>query len=217
MHMSLLTVMANLFYPPTCPACGVLMKRDGDWCPSCLTRVWHPRRINRSQQLKAIDACYCLADYDGVMRRLIHDIKYKGREGKCRACRILLDRFPWPERLKAIDMVVPVPLAPEKLESRGFNQVESLFKEWADDHYRWADILQRLRPTEAQWHLPRSRRSENVHRAFGLRETADVREKHILLVDDIFTTGATLNDCAAALKRKGAAEVIGLVMASGAP
>ena len=114
-------------------------------------------------------------------------------------------------------MVVPVPLAPEKLKSRGFNQVEGLFKEWADDHYRWADILQRLRPTKAQWHLPRSQRSENVHRAFGLRETADVRGKHILLVDDIFTTGSTLNDCAAALKRNGADEVIGLVIASGAP
>lgn len=119
--MSLLTVIADFFYPPTCPSCGVLMKRDGDWCPSCLAAVWHPRRINRSQQLKALDACYCLADYDGVMRRLIHAIKYKGREGKCRACRVLLDRFPWPERLKDIDMVVPVPLAPEKMKSRGFN------------------------------------------------------------------------------------------------
>ena len=215
--MSLLTLMTNLFYPPTCPACGVLMKRDGDWCPSCLARVWHPRRINRSRQLKALDACYCLADYDGAMRRLIHDIKYKGREGKCRSCRVLLDRFPWPERLKAIDMVVPVPLAPEKMKSRGFNQVESLFITCADDHYRWADILQRLRPTDAQWHLPRSQRSENVHRAFGLRETADVKNKHILLVDDIFTTGATLEACAKVLKRNGAEEVIGLVMASGAP
>ena len=74
-------------------------------------------------------------------------------------------------------------LAPEKMKSRGFNQVESLFKTWADDHYRWADILQRLRPTDAQWHLPRSQRSENVHRAFGLRETADVKNKHILLVE----------------------------------
>ena len=200
--MSLLTLITNLFYPPTCPACGILMKRDGDWCPSCLASVWHPRRINRSRQLKALDACYCLADYDGAMRRLIHDIKYKGREGKCQACRVLLERFPWPERLKAIDMVVPVPLAPET---------------WADDHYRWADILQRLRPTDAQWHLPRSQRSENVHRAFGLRETADVKNKHILLVDDIFTTGATLEACAKALKREGAEEVIGLVMASGAP
>ena len=181
--MSLLTLITNLFYPPTCPACGILMKRDGDWCPSCLASVWYPRRINRSRQLKALDAGYCLADYAGAMRRLIHDIKYKGREGKCQACRVLLERFPWPERLKAIDMVVPVPLAPEKMKSRGFNQVESLFKTWADDHYRWADILQRLRPTDAQWNLPRSQRSENVHRAFGLRETADVKNKHILLVE----------------------------------
>ena len=148
--MSLFSAIANLFYPPTCPACGVLMKRDGDWCPSCLARVWHPRRINRSQQLKAIDACYCLADYDGAMRQLLHAIKYGGKQGKCRACRVFLERFPWPERLNAIDMVVPVPLAPEKTKkAAAFNSSRKAFlKEWADDHYRWADILQRLRPTK---------------------------------------------------------------------
>ena len=78
-------------------------------------------------------------------------------------------------------------------------------------------LLQRLRPTKVQWQLRRDERTENVHNAFAVKETIDVDKKHILLVDDIFTTGATLEACAHALKQKGAASVTGLVIASGAP
>ena len=78
-------------------------------------------------------------------------------------------------------------------------------------------LLQRLRPTKVQWQLRRDERTENVHDAFAVKETIDVDKKHILLVDDIFTTGATLEACAHALKQKGAASVTGLVIASGAP
>lgn len=111
--MSLITHLFNLLYPPRCPACGTLVARDGDWCPSCLAAVWHPRRINKPAAVRHLAACYCLADYRGAMRHILHDIKYNGKQGKCRACRVLLDRFPWPERFDRIDRVVPVPLAPE--------------------------------------------------------------------------------------------------------
>ena len=194
-----------------------MVARDGDWCPSCLAAVWHPWRINRPAAVKHLAACYCLADYRGAMRHILHDIKYNGKEGKCRACRTLLDRFPWPERFGRIDLVVPVPLAPEKLQRRGFNQAESLFRDWAGKRWTWCDALQRLRPTKVQWQLRRDERTENVHNAFAVKETIDVGKKHILLVDDIFTTGATLEACAHALKQKGAASVTGLVIASGAP
>lgn len=129
--MSLITHLFNLLYPPRCPACGALVARDGDWCPSCLAAVWHPRRINKPAAVRHLAACYCLADYRGAMRHILHDIKYNGKQGKCRACRVLLDRFPWPERFDRIDRVVPVPLAPEKLQRRGFNQAEALFRDWA--------------------------------------------------------------------------------------
>ena len=110
-----------------------------------------------------------------------------------------------------------MPLAPEKLQRRGFNQAEALFRDWASARWNWCDALQRLRPTKVQWQLRRDERTENVHDAFAVKETIDVDKKHILLVDDIFTTGATLEACAHALKQKGAASVTGLVIASGAP
>ncbi len=215
--MSLLENVLNLFYPPRCPGCGSLVAHDGAWCPSCLAAIYQPRRINRPASLRFLDACYCLADYRGVMRRVLHDIKYNGKVGKCRACRVLLERFPWPERLEKIDAAVPVPLAPEKLRRRGFNQAEALFKDWAEERFLWCDALQRLRPTKVQWQLHRSQRAENVKAAFAVKETISVKGKQILVVDDIFTTGATLEACARALKEKGAAGVTGLVIASGAP
>lgn len=144
------------------------------------------------------------------MRHILHDIKYNGKQGKCRACRVLLDRFPWPERFDRIDRVVPVPLAPEKLQRRGFNQAEALFRDWASVRWDWCDALQRLRPTKVQWQLCRDERKENVHDAFAVKETVPVQGKHILLVDDIFTTGATLEACAQALTKKGATSVTGL-------
>lgn len=215
--MSLITQLFNLLYPPRCPSCGAMVTHDGDWCPDCLAAIWHPRRINKPPAVRHLSACYCLADYRGAMRHVLHDIKYNGKPGKCRACRTLLDRFPWPERFARIDVVVPVPLAPEKLQRRGFNQAEALFRDWASARWIWCDALQRLRPTKVQWQLRRDERTENVHDAFAVKETIDVGKKHILLVDDIFTTGATLEACAHALKQKGAASVTGLVIASGAP
>lgn len=215
--MSLITQLFNLLYPPRCPSCGAMVAHDGDWCPACLAAIWHPRRINKPPAVRHLSACYCLADYRGAMRHVLHDIKYNGKPGKCRACRTLLDRFPWPERFARIDVVVPVPLAPEKLQRRGFNQAEALFRDWASSRWTWCDALQRLRPTKVQWQLRRDERTANVHDAFAVKETIDVGKKHILLVDDIFTTGATLEACAHALKQKGAASVTGLVIASGAP
>ena len=122
--MSLITQLFNLLYPPRCPSCGAMVAHDGDWCPACLAAIWHPRRINKTPAVRHLSACYCLTDYRGAMRHVLHDIKYNGKPGKCQACRILLDCFPWPERFARIDVVVPVPLAPEKLQRRGFNQAE---------------------------------------------------------------------------------------------
>lgn len=96
--MSLITQLFNLLYPPRCPSCGAMVAHDGDWCPACLAAIWHPRRINKPTAVRHLSACYCLADYRGAMRHVLHDIKYNGKPGKCRACRTLLDRFPWPER-----------------------------------------------------------------------------------------------------------------------
>lgn len=77
--------------------------------------------------------------------------------------------------------------------------------------------LQRVRPTASQWSLQKAERQENIKRAFACQHSFGRMAEHILLVDDIYTTGVTMQTCAAILKRKGARTVTGLVIASSAP
>ncbi len=208
-------IMLRLLYPPRCPGCGASVKDHGVWCSSCFQAVWRPRMLSGSRTAY-LDGCYCLCDYGGSIRHIIHSLKYDGALQYENACRYLLEQFPWPERLSGLNGVVPVPLAPDKERMRGFNQAEIIFKKWAESILPWEDVLQRVRSTPSQWQLERGKRTENVSRAFEVKGSAHVAGKHMLLVDDIFTTGATMNACALALKQKGAAGVTGLVLASGA-
>lgn len=207
--------LLNLLYPPRCPGCGTAVSRHGQWCFSCFGAVWRPRRLQRRRGSR-LAACYCLCDYRGPVRTMLQRLKYDGAVRYEQAAEELLTQFPWPEQLGHIDCVVPVPLAPEKERKRGFNQSEVLFRSWAERCWPWKNCLQRVRSTQAQWHLDKADRADNVKRAFEVKGSFDVRGKHILLVDDIYTTGTTMEACAYALHKKGAASVTGFVIASGA-
>ena len=206
----------QLLYPPHCPGCGTSVDTQGQWCSVCWNRIWQTRKLNRSQAIWHLDGCYCLTMYQGGIRRVLHDLKYHKTKRQAAACQSFLWRFPWMQRLAQTDVVMPVPLAPEKEKKRGFNQAELIFRTWAESYWQWGDGLQRIRCTDAQWQLSRKERSGNVKRAFEVKGSFSARQKHILLVDDIYTTGMTMEACAKALKEKGAASVTGLVIASGA-
>ena len=171
--------------------------------------------INESRQ-DGLDGCYCLTDYRGPIRHVLQDIKFNKALKYDAACHYLLRRFPWQKRLSGIDMVVPVPLSKERLAKRRYNQTELIFRPWAETYWLWADALERTRNTKPQWGLTKDERMDNIKRAFRVDGSFFITGKHILLVDDIYTTGATMKTGAAALKDKGAATVTGLVIASGA-
>jgi ComF family protein len=117
------------------------------------------------------------------------------------------------------DFLVPVPLHPAKRREREFNQAERMAEHLSGatgipvNKYR----LRRVRPTETQTHLTRALRADNVRRAFAMRngEPTDFDGRRIVLVDDVFTTGATTNACAAVLRDAGAAEVCVWTVARG--
>jgi ComF family protein len=114
------------------------------------------------------------------------------------------------ERLRGrqFDIIVPVPLHPARLRERGFNQA-SLLAELLGARISIPSkpLLQRIRYTTTQTALDRAERMENLHNAFRLRKNADVRGLHVLLIDDVLTTGSTLSECARVLKRAGAISV----------
>lgn len=208
----------NIIYPPRCPGCGSSVAVHGKWCSPCASKLFHFRMLNGSRKRLGLDGCYALADYDGAVRRAVSRLKYHGKLHYGDAFFYMLECFPWPERLTACDVIVPVPLYPAKEKKRGFNQNDIIFKPWAESHgLVWMPALQRVRPTASQWSLQKAERQENIKRAFACQHSFGRMAEHILLVDDIYTTGVTMQTCAAILKRKGARTVTGLVIASSAP
>jgi ComF family protein len=114
-------------------------------------------------------------------------------------------------------LVVPVPLSEERWEERGYNQVDLIFADWcfAQGGDWEAGNLVRLRPTAPQWELGRVERAENMKGAFVVNAPEIIRNRHILLVDDIVTTGRTFEECAVSLHQAGAASINALALANG--
>lgn len=208
--------LLSLVYPPRCPLCHASVPQHGLWCPDCTELYIRPRMLTEARHLAYLDGCLAVCEYSGSIRQMLHRLKYDGHLRMADAAQYALGMVPLSGAWKQIDGVVPVPLTPEKLHARGFNQAEVLFHPWAEIRWPWLDMLQRVRPTPAQWQLSRCERQQNMGRAFAVKSAFHPKGMNILLADDIFTTGATMDACAAALKAKGAASVTGIVIASGA-
>ena len=113
-------------------------------------------------------------------------------------------------------LAVPVPLHPDRLRERGFNQSELLFREpLAALEIPLQSALVRCRATTPQFGLTAAERSRNLQGAFALADGGEIAGKKVIIVDDIMTTGTTLLECARVLKSAGAVSVMGIVAASG--
>ncbi len=114
------------------------------------------------------------------------------------------------------DVLVPVPLHPKRLRERGYNQSELLARALSEQiGIPWKNSLRRIRHTPHQTGMSREQRLQNLNGAFDLKRGGDVVDRRILLVDDVFTTGTTLRQCAKVLHQCGAKEILGATLASG--
>ena len=220
----------SLFYPPICEGCGASVEPTEYLCAECQARA--PRIIppfcekcaepfpgvitgpfacgNCANQTLHFDAAVAGYRARGVVRRLIHEFKYRERIHLRHVIgdwlgAVLNDPRIDPSRF---DVIVPVPLHPAKRRERGFNQAELLARSLSDRTSLPVDLaLQRVRFTRTQTAFDRAERMENLHNAFRLRRRRDVQGLRVLLVDDVLTTGSTLSECARVLKRAGASSV----------
>jgi ComF family protein len=232
--------LLKLFYPPlpSCVACGEPFTSVYPLalCQGCLERipfVTKPvcSRCDRPLRGGETDPCrecqgetyfyeqaMAVAVYDGYMRELLHSAKYDFRPDLARGLGTIF--AVWAEnetRLEEIDAVIPVPLQPEKLATRGYNQAELMAEPLAAALRRplYTGVLQRVRATLSQSKLSRRERKENTRNAFAVVNCLAVAGKEVLLVDDIRTTGYTLSAAARALLLAGARGVKVLTMAVG--
>lgn len=191
---------------PLCTVCGVPFVGAGTDhpCGDCLK---HP---------PAFDAARAALIYDGPGRHLIHAFKYSHKIHLRRPLGLLTAQS-LADFVAACgpDLIVPVPLHVKRLRGRGFNQAillgEVLAREWGIPLHRRA--MGRIRWTEPQINLTAELRRNNVKGAFSVRDAPAVTGKRVLLVDDVFTTGSTVEECAKVLKKAGASRVVVITVA----
>lgn len=210
----------QFLFPPRCPSCRAYVEKEGQWCESCLSEILRNKNLAYDAEVRRyISPIVAIGKYDKGLKDLIHELKYQNDFAALPYIYTVLDRLDdeWQQFFADFDYVIPVPLHAEKLKRRGFNQVDRIFSPWAKAHgLHYADILIRTKKTKSQYSLNPSERSINLHAAFALKKDISVVNAKCLLLDDIFTTGSTLKNCAKVLKEHGARSVSGLVLASNA-
>jgi ComF family protein len=217
--------LLDLIFPPRCvgcrrpgsdlcPGCRQLLRwQPGPLCPGCGRPAGPDGRCGDCRQAPfALEGLRSALDFAGPVRAAIHQFKYRGRR---RLTPLLVELMltAWRSAPLAVDLVVPVPLHPARQAERGYNQAALLAAAFAAvaglpcaPH-----ALSRTRATRPQAELDARQRRRNVADAF--RAESLVAGRRVLLVDDVCTTGATLGDCARALRAAGSAGVWAFTLA----
>lgn len=155
--------------------------------------------------------------YDGVLKECIHLFKYYGEKELAKPLgKLLIDYLTKNEEFRElIDLIIPVPLHKNDLRKRGFNQSVLLAK-IIGNYFSIPvkeEVLIKKRLTPSQVNLSKKERDKNIFKAFFINESKEVKEKNILILDDIFTTGSTVEECAKELKKAGTKNIFVLTLA----
>jgi ComF family protein len=222
--------MVDLVFPPSCVQCRGLVEDNSRLrhvCSKCAGQIDHVSSPHCStcghpfygivEGERMCPHCEGLAPafregrtavlMKGAGRALIHELKYHGGLHVLHDIEAIFRRAPHVLELTAQAILVPVPLHPRKLRERGYNQSELIAEHLAlavGGNAKVCGLLSRVIDTDSQTHHDRRDRHLNLKNAFALAKRAVLSaEQHYVLVDDVFTTGATLNSCAQTLRRAG--------------
>jgi ComF family protein len=231
---NLFVKVVDAFYPRVCVYCESLSDDQGPFlcapcrdsivlvADPCCHRCGFPADISYDYPHPEFECGLCrkgsfvfdrarsLGLYESALKQLIHHFKYRKQPGAMKEIAPLIEAyFPKPSETYEGFHVVPVPLHSNKLLERGFDQSYLIAQSVAGrmqlplyDH-----LLTRIKPTESQTRKKKHARLENMRGAFQVNPSSAVTGKDILLVDDVFTTGATVNEAAKVFKKAGAGRV----------
>ncbi len=211
----------NIFFPKVCATCGdTLVKNEELICFKCRTEL--PRANHQSSRdnelkdrfvgkLKVEYAWAGLLFYkSGITQKLLHEFKYNDHPeiGELFG-RQLAQEINEEKIAEKIDMIIPVPLHPKKERKRGYNQshyfangISEITKVPVHTHY-----LKRIKHSESQTGKSREIRWKSVENAFEVQKPSELLSRHILLVDDVITTGATIEACGKKLYEAGVSKI----------
>ena len=227
----LYNTVKEYIFPVFCISCA----QEGTWlCPSCSTSIDVTAQLScpvchtETEQGVCCDTCPSSLDQhialikyeeDALIGTLIHTLKYHYAEDILSVIQLLVDdnMAQHTQLLPTIDVIIPVPLHKKRFAERGFNQALHIARMVAP--YLDASIVEtaliRTRHTPHQATLKREARIQNVENAFSINDNAGIAGKTVLLVDDVYTTGSTMQSCAQLLCDAGAVSVHGWSLARG--
>ena len=209
-----LSAAGDVMLPRLCPVCGKALDGDEQWlCRNCLAKL--PRTRYEEVEFNTMEqhfagkipieraTAYFFYEKGSPYASILHDIKYHSvpRMGHWLTARAVRDMTS-SHFFEGLDVVTAVPLHRSKLAKRGYNQSEYLARGIADElGIPYVELLKAVRPHATQTHKGAIERWQNIQGNYALKKDADrLAGKHILLVDDVITTGSTLSVCASLLK-----------------
>lgn len=216
----ILSGILDFFLPKFCAGCNKKLNAgESQVCNDCLSHILttdsnrleseYDRKFKSTGYVQDLFSLYVF-ESEGTLQNIIYSFKYSKRFhigillGKKLAKSILDKINSWQ-----IDLIVPIPLHHLKKAERGFNQSDFIVKGLSDSlKIPYSDkVIKRIRFTESQTQFDLGERGQNVSGAFKVKRKKIIADKNILLVDDVITTGATINECAKALIENGAAKI----------
>jgi ComF family protein len=234
---TLFSGLADLVFPPECTACGALVNRSTDtFCDSCFSRIRFIRsplcprcgipygsegeRDHLCADCILSEAYVSMAraagEFGSTLLDVVHKFKYQGLTAAGEALGRFMAGLDYEGlRIRDYTLIIPVPLHRKKLRERGFNQAVILAAEISRRHGVPMDFVsvKRRIHTEPQAGLGRDDRLRNMKGAFEVVKPEAVADEKILLIDDVYTTGSTVGECAKALRESGAGDVSVLTLA----
>lgn len=195
----------DFLYPTKCGICGKIDKEG--LCKCCeimMKQLQKEEYIEKVEKSDAFDKRFSLFPYTGFIRELL--LSYKFQDASYLATtftKILLKNENCCRFINLYDIIIPVPIHQKRYRQRGYNQSELIARKLANATKLGLEVttLQKKMDNEAQSRLDKKDRFNNVEGVYFLKNKEKIQEKHILLLDDIYTTGATVNACSSCLKQ----------------
>ena len=217
--LEMVHALADFMFPPACILCGAGLKGDEKLCRDCHDAVF-TCALEYSPPARTLEQAVEIAvllPYHETCRTLVHAFKYHGIPSVAYLMGTMMARKSWARFSQFPSaLLVPVPLHPQKLNERGYNQSLKLAEGFAafTGQEIGDTLLSRRVYTGTQTALGQEERRRNVQGAFAFSGETALRDRPVILIDDVMTTGSTLAECARALKDGGAGEIAISVVAT---
>ena len=213
--MRIVKRLLDLLYPPKCPFCGRILERGEEgWCASCQDELpW--TEPGDAKTVEFCDTCLSPLWYKNTVPKAMRRYKFEGGQGHAKLFGQLMAQCLQDRLTERVDLITWAPLHSKRKRERGYDQAELLARRVGElTALPVENTLKKVRATAVQSQSGEDEaRKANVQGAYQTVPDLDLTGKHIVLIDDVATSGATLAECASALRQAGADRVVGLTFA----